>query len=174
MAWTTPRTWVASELVGATLMTTHVRDNLNALKDPPTFETAYTSGSTLILSSTASVLTALSTGLTGAITTNGGAVMAYFQAQIAADAATTRRMGFDWSVDGTETRAAYAYGQGRYNITNTTAVSGTMMSFGPTLITGLTAGTHTFTPLWSISQGTAFAYANTNTTPIYMWVREVS
>lgn len=35
MAWTTPRTWVASELVTATLLNTHLRDNLNALKALP-------------------------------------------------------------------------------------------------------------------------------------------
>jgi hypothetical protein len=33
MAWTTPRTWVASELVTASLLNTHVRDNENALRD---------------------------------------------------------------------------------------------------------------------------------------------
>ena len=31
MAWTTPRTWATGETVTATLMNTHVRDNLNAL-----------------------------------------------------------------------------------------------------------------------------------------------
>lgn len=31
MAWTTPRTWVAGELVTAAIMNTHVRDNLNIL-----------------------------------------------------------------------------------------------------------------------------------------------
>ena len=31
MAWTTPRTWVAGETVTASLMNTHVRDNLNAI-----------------------------------------------------------------------------------------------------------------------------------------------
>src|SRR5262245_42528639 len=31
MAWTTPRTWVAGELVTATIMNSHVRDNLNYL-----------------------------------------------------------------------------------------------------------------------------------------------
>ena len=37
MAWTQPRTWVSGETVGAATMNTHVRDNLNALKDgqPP-------------------------------------------------------------------------------------------------------------------------------------------
>jgi hypothetical protein len=32
-AWTTPRTWVASELVTATMMNAHIRDNENALRD---------------------------------------------------------------------------------------------------------------------------------------------
>lgn len=31
MAWTTPRTWTASEVVTSSIMNTHVRDNLNAL-----------------------------------------------------------------------------------------------------------------------------------------------
>lgn len=31
MGWTAPRTWVASEVVTAAIMNTHVRDNLNAL-----------------------------------------------------------------------------------------------------------------------------------------------
>lgn len=32
MAWTTPRTWVAGEVVTAALMNTHLRDNLDALR----------------------------------------------------------------------------------------------------------------------------------------------
>ena len=31
MAWTTPRTWVAGEVVTAALLNVHLRDNLNAL-----------------------------------------------------------------------------------------------------------------------------------------------
>lgn len=33
MAWTTPRTWVAAEIVTASNMNTHVRDNLSFLRD---------------------------------------------------------------------------------------------------------------------------------------------
>jgi hypothetical protein len=33
MAWTAPRTWVASEVVTAAVMNQHVRDNFNALSD---------------------------------------------------------------------------------------------------------------------------------------------
>jgi hypothetical protein len=32
-SWTTPRTWVAAETVGATTMNSHVRDNLNHLSE---------------------------------------------------------------------------------------------------------------------------------------------
>ncbi len=33
MAWTTPRTFVAGEIVTSTILNTHVRDNLNSLKE---------------------------------------------------------------------------------------------------------------------------------------------
>lgn len=33
MAWTTPRTWTAGELVTAAIGNTHWRDNLNALRE---------------------------------------------------------------------------------------------------------------------------------------------
>lgn len=33
MAWTTPRTWVAGEIVTAAIMNTHVRDNLNEIRN---------------------------------------------------------------------------------------------------------------------------------------------
>lgn len=35
MAWTTPRTWVSGETVTDTLLNAHVRDNLNAIVNPP-------------------------------------------------------------------------------------------------------------------------------------------
>jgi hypothetical protein len=43
MAWTSPRTWVAAEVVTAALLNTHVRDNLKAIGDAWTAWTpAYT------------------------------------------------------------------------------------------------------------------------------------
>lgn len=41
MAWTSPRTWVAGEVVTAALLNTHLRDNLQALGDPGAW-TAFT------------------------------------------------------------------------------------------------------------------------------------
>lgn len=54
MAWTAPRTWVASELVDATIMNAHVRDNLNYLNDTrvkyatQTTASSSTSGTTIL------------------------------------------------------------------------------------------------------------------------------
>lgn len=39
MAWTTPRTWTDAETVTASIMNTHVRDNLNELYDPGDWST---------------------------------------------------------------------------------------------------------------------------------------
>ena len=58
MAWTSPRTWVTSELVTAALMNTHVRDNLTfLLTNLPDLSVAsfthtsspYTAGASLVL-----------------------------------------------------------------------------------------------------------------------------
>lgn len=43
MSWTTPRTWVASEVVTAAMLNTHIRDNLNYL-----FSSIYPVGSIYI------------------------------------------------------------------------------------------------------------------------------
>lgn len=39
MAWTTPRTWTDTETVTASIMNTHVRDNLDELRDPGDWDT---------------------------------------------------------------------------------------------------------------------------------------
>lgn len=46
MAWTTPRTWVDGELVTSTLLNTHIRDNLNWLRqgDPGWTDVVFQNG----------------------------------------------------------------------------------------------------------------------------------
>lgn len=46
MAWTTPRTWAAGEVVTAALLNTHLRDNLKAIGDAWTAYTPTLQGST--------------------------------------------------------------------------------------------------------------------------------
>lgn len=42
MAWTAPRTWVTGEVVTASMMNTHLRDNMNALRNPGHFHAGTT------------------------------------------------------------------------------------------------------------------------------------
>lgn len=85
MAWTTPRTWVASELVTATLLNTHLRDNLNALKSPSVTrktETAgtFTTSSTSFVTVTNGEIELVTTGghllvfVSGTLTANTGLI----------------------------------------------------------------------------------------------------
>lgn len=66
MAYTAPRTWVTGELVTASMMNTHVRDNFDALKTPPagvaTWSTNFTTTSTSFVDLTSATHTITSTG----------------------------------------------------------------------------------------------------------------
>lgn len=71
MAWTTPRTWVAAELVTAAIGNTHWRDNLAELRAGGIAITAQAAND-LIYASGAAQLARLATG-TGFLTASGGA-----------------------------------------------------------------------------------------------------
>ncbi len=173
MAWTTPKTWTVDEVVGASDMNTHMRDNLVALKAPPHFETAFASG-VLALSTTATEFTAITGSLQAALTTYGGDVQFYMAGLYSRDAAD-RRVSFDVQVDSTgRYHASATEGWGRFTIEVSTATSGVTKIFGPVWITGLASGAHTFRPVWKTNAGTAFLHATTAAAPIIMWVREVS
>ena len=172
MAYTIPKTWAVDELLGATDMNTYVRDNVAALKNPPSFLTAFASGA-LVLSTTATTFTAISSALSASLGTYGGDIMVFIQLQLASDT-DTRRISLDWLVNGTALYGAYAFGAGGARPGATTATKGNMTVFGPLLVTGLASGTHVFQPVWKTNTGTAFTWATTGATPIIMWVREVS
>lgn len=69
--FTTPRTWVAGELVTASMMNTHVRDNLVQLKTPPSARYNNTSYTPVAVSSSTWVEPDTS-NLTVNVTTAGG------------------------------------------------------------------------------------------------------
>ena len=172
MAYTIPKTWAVDELLGATDMNTYVRDNVAALKNPPSFLTAFASGA-LVLSTTATTFTAISSALSASLGTYGGDIMVFIQLQLAGDT-DTRRISLDWLVNGTALYGAYAFGAGRAWPGTTMATTGNTTVFGPLLVTGLASGTHVFQPVWKTDAGTAFTWATTGAAPIIMWVREVS
>ena len=172
MTYTIPKTWVVDELLVATDMNTYVRDNVAALKNPPSFLTAFASGA-LVLSTTATTFTAISSALSASLGTYGGDIMVFIQLQLAGDT-STRRISLDWLVNGTALYGAYAFGAGGARPGTTTATKGNTTVFGPLLVTGLASGTHVFQPVWKTDAGTAFTWATTDAAPVIMWAREVS
>lgn len=148
MSWSTPRTW-ASELIDATIMNTHIRDNLNALKDPPG-AVSYVSARDYQVD-TSGAWSNVDTGDVDAhfrhtLTVADDTVSVRFagQVQLVANAA---RVGFGVSVDGTDYFPAsgicYIAGGG------VTTISAAVFPVGfEVVLTGITAGSHTFRLTW--------------------------
>jgi len=157
MAWSTPRTWVAGELVTAAIMNAHVRDQFNvtaaaaastagglfvATGTNTMAERIPTSASDLnVARSTASVTYVALTGAPAVTVTTGTIALVLFSAtlwnssggskshvSVAVSSATTRAANDDW---------------GHYFLSpgNNDDHRGT----GVTLMTGLTAGSNVFT-----------------------------
>jgi len=162
MAWTTPRTWVTGELITATLMNAHIRDNLSALKDPPTDEAVRTGVADYTTTST-SFVDVDATNLALTITTAGGDVMVGMTGTLTNTDATYMTF-FDVDVDGTR--------EGGVNgITHGHGTSPKPVGF-VWMVRGLSAGTHTFKLQWRVNGGTGYLYAHDST--IQFWAREVS
>ncbi len=157
MTWTTPRTWVTNELVTADVLNEHVRDNLNALKAPPT--ASYILGTSYSTTSTTYV-NVDSTNLALTITTTGGDVVVGFNG--AGVMAVLGNSGY-LTVSMDNVNVAGAYG-----ITFLTSSAVVPISFA-FLLRDLSPGVHTFRLQWKVSGSTATLYATGE-----FWVREMS
>lgn len=174
MAWTDPKTWTSEPLTSSDL-NTQLRDNMEALKLPPTAhydpqETAdYTTTSTAFVDVD-------STNLSLTITlgdVDDSDVMIGFHATVNSN--TDSRVYFDIDVDGT--RLGNPDGIIFVQRNDTADAFDHMVSF-VRLVTGLSAGSHTFTLQWKVSSGSATLHAGAGTAnrdviPQF-WVREVS
>lgn len=175
MAWTAPRTWVAAENVTAALLNTHLRDNLLALKDPPSANYELNEGAD-ITSNSATFVDVDGTNFSLQITTVGGDVFVHFHGTVfhSAGAGSNKRVFFDVDVNGARTG-------GDDGIMSVTISSGDPDECAVTftrLITGLGAGTHTFKLQWKMSAGTQGLYAGAGTGSgdlhPQFWARELS
>ena len=169
MAWTTPKDWSVDEQLTASKLNIHLRDNMNALKSPPSNDSALNLGSDISTSST-SFGDVDGTNLSLAITTNGGDVMVGFHGSF--EAGTVSRVYLDVYVD-----TADDGGDDGYVVQGLSANIPETVSF-IRLITGLSAGSHTFKLRWK-STGvsvTLYAGAGTSNRDVHpqFWVREVS
>lgn len=156
MTWIQPKTWSNEPLIAAD-MNTHIRDNLLALKHPPTQSHVLTS----IVSTTSTSYVSISSDFEFTITTTGGDVMLGLFGRLYCGTGTGY---FDIEVDGVDyfsnAGSGTYYGALHANILH----QGFMA-----LITGLSAGSHTFKFKFRITAGTF-----TINQGAQAWVREVS
>lgn len=147
MAWTTPKTW-ASELLRSSDMNTHIRDNLNALKDPAT-TTVQTTG---VINVTSTSLVDVA-GTSASFTTAGGAVLVCGFGRIAAPAAGWIELRA--SVDAASSVVAYS-------------ANNAYVPFSFFLLESVAAGNHTVKMQVRVSGGTG------NIQVYQFWAREMS
>lgn len=94
--WTAPHTWANAEVITATLLNQHVRDNFEWLKTPASASAVLTSD----ISTTSTSFTD-ATGLSVTFTTTGGSVLAL--AMLTVDAASSELAVFRYMIDSTPT-----------------------------------------------------------------------
>lgn len=166
MAWTTPRTWVTGEVVTASLMNTHVRDNFNE-----TGAAKITGGSQLLVGTAANSLAARTFG-TDAVTTGQTSTstsytdLATVGPEVTVTTGTQALVTFDVftsnNTSGGRTFAALAISGATTAsaatdlaaIYEASAASDAAVVGRTFLYTGLTAGSNTFTLKYQVSTGT--------------------
>ncbi|PJF21851.1 MAG: hypothetical protein CUN56_08965 [Phototrophicales bacterium] len=160
MTWTTPKTWNTGDPLTAGDMNIHIRDNLNALKSPPTalVTKVFSTDLTLTTSSWADIDPAFNLMLN----TTGGDVLVGFN--LSAGNGSGGVGGFNLRVDGVDV-SSDTYGILRCDNVGITAISFTW------LVTSLASGSHTFKLRWRTFSGTTIIAAGVLH---QFWVREVS
>ncbi len=169
MAWTSPRTWVAGELITAAIMNAHVRDNLLILKDPISDDYLTNEGADYTTTST-SFVDVDATNLAFTLVTNGGPVMIGFLGTGKSSAGL--QMHFDVDLDGA--RIA-----GDDGMVSTTIAVATAVAFAFVFLkSSLSAASHIFKLQWKVTGGTGTLFAGAGTggqdTHTQFWAREVS
>ena len=164
MAWTAPKTWVVGEALTAPDLNAQIRDNMLALKAPPTAlvrldePTDYTTTSTVFVAVDTSRLSL-------SLTTSGGDMLIGFSGNISnSTQATFVDIEFDGVMIGGD--------EGLVRVPTLHSVC----SFS-VLKTGVTAGSHTIRVMWRVtSASTSTLYAGVTAgfnTHAHFWAREV-
>ncbi len=174
MAWTDPKTWVTQTVLEAADLNVNVRDNLNALKTPPTDSQIADEGSVYITTSTAfvDVDSAGDPDFSLTITTTGGDVLIGF----AGSTSNATVAGAETYLDVHESvGAARLAGDDGIILTS---VPATTESYGISFVwlaTGLAVGEHTFKLQWKVSAGSGRIWNGSSGKDIHpqFWVREV-
>lgn len=158
-AWVTSRTWTAGELVTASIMNAHVRDQLNALKSPAYFRCYIDEASDYSIVATSSFTDIDATDLGATITTGGGAMLITFQGNFIYSAGVATALYLSISVDGT----TQVTDDGIVRAVPSSSTLGFPSTF-VWLVPALSAGSHTFKLQWKTgATGTYIMYAGAGT-----------
>lgn len=155
MAWTTPQTWAAGNPITDTELNREVRDNLNALKAPPTDSYSADEASDWSTSST-SFVAIDGTDLSLSITTTGGDIFVHFHGNVAASVGAN--IYFQLVLDG----VGVVGDDGHIAVNTGSGAPGRPVSFSR-LLTSVAAGAHTIFINWKTSAGTATLYGGAGT-----------
>lgn len=171
-AWTSPTTWT-STLVTVAQFNAQIRDNLNALKSPPSGITNY-HGADVSVSST-SFANVDSNLAQSSLAIAGTEVLVGFSGTCRPSADTERRLYFNVSVDGTD----YFSDDGFLACGNGAITNSSAMLFPVCFVAWLTVtpGTRTFRLRAKVNAGSYTIYGFTTSnyaTYSSFWAREVS
>jgi hypothetical protein len=165
MVWITPKTWSTGEALTASDLNTHLRDNLNALKAPPTAHYELNESADYTTTSTTFV-NVDGTKLSLSLTTTGGDVLVCFAGFI--QSTGSHAVYLDLLLDA----ARVGGNDGIVGIYNGFVTLPLVY-----LLTGVSAGAHTIKLQWKVSGGTGTLYAGAGTLNFDMhpqfWAREV-
>lgn len=169
MAWTTPVTQTTGTLITAAEWNAQVANNLEAVKNPPTDSYVGNEGADWTTTST-SFVDVDGTDLSLSITTTGGDVYVGFHGNLASGANTYLDVTMDGTAIGGDDGIVAIQGAG-------STAPGRPIGF-VRLVTGVSAGAHTFNLRWKVASGTSTLYggAGTGSADLHpqFWVREMS
>ncbi len=169
MAWTTPKTWSSEPLTSIDL-NTYVRDNQNHLKDRLDASASRLVSSGALLTTTANDFVDIdATKLALTLTTHGGDVLLGFTGTVRHqwNTATT---SFNVAIDDVD----YVGDDGFIGVTNGSSrdvKTSKPVSF-VVLITGLSAGSHSFRLRWKTSNGNTASMDVVDLHPQF-WAKEI-
>ena len=160
MGWSTPATFSTGQLIGATDLNTYVRDNTNYLLARPKNAIKRDNNANYTSTST-SFVDIDGTNLAIVLSISGTTVLLNFQAVYTYNGGTYVTAAFDFTVDGSR----YAAGgvDGLMLSPNTSTGKDGFISM-TALVTGLSAGSHTFKVQWKAqTAGTIGLFDGNNT-----------
>jgi hypothetical protein len=153
MPWTTPPSFTSGQVITATDLNTYLRDNTSYLLSRPKNAVKRDNNANYTTTS-ASFVDIDGTNLSITLSVSGSAVLLAFSGTVNS---SSNQPAFDFTVDGT--RVGTGGSDGLMTMTGNIQSNATFIA----LVTGLSAGSHTFKVQWRAVSGTTLLYAGNGT-----------